>query len=522
MKAKILFTRFAQLALFILLIPQAYSQTQGRVVINEYMPWTSSGCGTTAEFVELLNFGPGAVNIGCYIVTTGVYSITIPPNTILKPGEFYVLAGQNFIPGNCANTDSTASGVTANLNWSTCNCTNIPIPQTGDGMMSDGGTSNTPLVLLDPSMNIIDAVVRSLPTETVGTITSSGVSGNCTPMTFNIGTMNPGYEVLGMSTGRGNSFARTLDGDCNWMKDTHQSANASNNRSGRTTDISYDFDLVSATSCSDIPSGHVSIYVKHSNYSTVFPMTYTIALDTDNNGIFTASDLYSTVTDTDPPFVEIENLPIGRFRVTLASTKGCYLQNFDFTIIPCNPGTLPVRLLYFKQKSGKNNQHDLEWLLQDAQNMQSIVVEKAGENGKFVTAKIITNQQFSGEKTFSYTATGLAETRFYRLKISQKSGQTFYSSVLQVANSKRTEIRIGPNPTTDKLELLVNSLQNTKADYTIYNASGISVKTGKLRLAEGENKAFIPVHALLPGTYHLQVNGLQPEGQPISFRFVKH
>jgi hypothetical protein len=206
MKAKILFTRFAQLVLFILLMPQAFSQTQGKVVINEYMPWTSSGCGTTAEFVELLNFGPGAVNIGCYIVTTGVYSITIPPNTILKPGEFYVLAGQNFIPGNCANTDSTATGVTANLNWSTCNCTNIPIPQTGDGMMSDGGTSNTPLVLLDPSLNIIDAVVRSLPTETVGTITSSGVSG-CTPMTFNIGTMNPGYEVLGMSTGRGNSFA---------------------------------------------------------------------------------------------------------------------------------------------------------------------------------------------------------------------------------------------------------------------------------------------------------------------------
>jgi hypothetical protein len=33
------------------------------------IPWTSNGCGAIAEFVELLNFGPGPVDIGCYIVT---------------------------------------------------------------------------------------------------------------------------------------------------------------------------------------------------------------------------------------------------------------------------------------------------------------------------------------------------------------------------------------------------------------------------------------------------------------------
>ena len=61
---------------------------QGKVVINEYMSWPSNGCGVTSEFIELLNYGPGPMNIGCYIITEGDYSITIPANTILQPGAF--------------------------------------------------------------------------------------------------------------------------------------------------------------------------------------------------------------------------------------------------------------------------------------------------------------------------------------------------------------------------------------------------------------------------------------------------
>ncbi len=95
------------LLLTLLFATGAFGQVQkGHVVINEYMPWTLNGCGATAEFIELLNFGPGPIDIGCYIVTDGDYSITIPPNIILQPGQFYVLAGQSFIPTPCANIDS--------------------------------------------------------------------------------------------------------------------------------------------------------------------------------------------------------------------------------------------------------------------------------------------------------------------------------------------------------------------------------------------------------------------------------
>ena len=135
-------------------------QQPGRVVINEYMPWTLNGCGATSEFVELMNFGPGPINIGCYILTDGDFSVTIPPDAILQPGEFYLIAGQDVITAPCANTDST---VHADLNWNTCGCARAPIPTKGEGFFTDGGSANEQVVLLDPALQVVDAVVRGLP-----------------------------------------------------------------------------------------------------------------------------------------------------------------------------------------------------------------------------------------------------------------------------------------------------------------------------------------------------------------------
>ena len=89
-------------------------QAQGRVIINEFMAWPGEACPISAEFIELKNMGPGPMNIGCYVITDGDVAITIPANTILQPGEFYVLGGQNTINAPCANIDKN---ITVNLNW---------------------------------------------------------------------------------------------------------------------------------------------------------------------------------------------------------------------------------------------------------------------------------------------------------------------------------------------------------------------------------------------------------------------
>jgi Lamin Tail Domain len=148
------------------------ADAQGRILINEYMPWPGNACGTPSEFIELLNMGPGPMNIGCYILTDGDFSVTIPPGTILQPGQFYVIAGQDFLPSPCTNINMN---VTADLNWTTCNCTSGPIPSFGGGFLTDGGSANEQLVLLGPALEVIDAVARNMPVETSVDITTANL-----------------------------------------------------------------------------------------------------------------------------------------------------------------------------------------------------------------------------------------------------------------------------------------------------------------------------------------------------------
>ncbi|HVK97475.1 MAG TPA: lamin tail domain-containing protein [Flavisolibacter sp.] len=500
------------------LLSEAKGQATGRVVINEYLPWTSNGCSVSSEFVELLNFGPGPVDLGCYILTNGNRSITIPPNTILEPGQFYVLGGQDVIPKPCANVDST---ITVHLNWNSCNCTNLPIDG-ASGFLADEATANEKLVLFDANMNIIDAVARSLPVLPSTSITTSSVGGGCTTKTFNLDNLPVNYEVLGMSTGRGNSFARTMDGDCVWVKDPQQSANASNNKAGKTSDITYAFVVDNALDC-DSTDGTVSIYVKHNDYSKVFPMNYILVIDTNKNGRFDLNDKYTYGYDDAPPEIRITGLPVGYFRVTVSSVQGCYLKSFDFTILPCYP-TLPVKLIYFKYAGFANNKNKLEWMLTDIEHLKSVVVEKGVNNGSFIPyRKFEVADGLSGSKYFSSEVDGGTAFRYYRLKIISKDGQVFYSPVITGdLGSSLSVNKYWPNPTIDKLNIQLQSQQSRRGNYTIYNVTGSIVGQGQLDLKAGTNNSSVPVNALPSGVYQLQIINDSPEQQPVSFRFVKH
>ncbi len=291
---------------------------QGKVLINEYLSWPSNGCGVTSEYVELLNFGPGPMNIGGYILTDGDYSITIPPNTIILPGKFFVIAGQNNLPTGCANIDSA---VTVNLNWNTCNCTSVMIPSTGDGFFTDGGSGSEQVVLLDSNLKVVDAVVRTI-TESSSPVTTSTVGGTYTSKTFNLDTMNIVYEQIGESQGRGNSFARFINGGCGWVKDPQQSAGAPNNTP---SDQLYDFTLTITNTTTCTNSGSVSFSITGSNISQLFPMRYILARDVDSNNVYDFSDAYTSGYDTFPSAVSINNLVPGHYRVVIETINGCGL-----------------------------------------------------------------------------------------------------------------------------------------------------------------------------------------------------
>ena len=478
------------------------ADAQGRVVINEYMPWPGSACGTTAEFVELLNFGPGPVNIGCYILTDGDFTVTIPEGTILQPGEFYVIAGQNVINGPCANLDST---ITADLNWNTCGCTSAPIPTTGDGFFTDGGSANEQVVLLDPQLNVVDAVARSLPVESSSTLTTQApLWSGCPTQTFNLNILNVSYETIGASAGRGNSFARTTDGDCGWVKDPQQSAGATNNRGGELQDVQYNFYYVKASTCGR--DGKVAITVSAPDIASVFPMSYILALDSNNNGQFDANDQYTNGTVVNPNTITIDSLRPGSYRLTVASANGCYLRTFPFTISGCSIGTLPLELRSF-EASRLGEEVRFRWTIEEARLLNRVILEGSVDGSRFQTLRTlpvpdgIPNEWIN---QLQIPVSGAIE--FVRLRLISDLEEHSWSQTIRLSSNGGTSNtdRVYPNPTSGPLQLEAYFQLTGTTDVRVLSQSGQMIRQLRQTVQPGLNRISLNLNDLPAGFYLIQ------------------
>lgn len=484
----------AILSIFITLFCSTFSYSQGRIVVNEFMAWSS--CSTTSEFIELLNFGPGPMNIGCYIVTNGQYSVTIPPNTILKAGQYFVLSGQNTLAMGCGNVDSV---VTVDLNWKTCNCTDKPIPTTGDGFLKDGGLANEKVVILDPALNVVDAVSRSSPASSSVALTTSSVAGSCTSKTFNLDTMNISYETIGSSTGINNSFSRKVDGDCGWVKTTQISARAAN-KTGSTSSATYSFSTLSASECQST-DGSISITVSASNVSTLFPMNYVLAYDADSNSVFTDSDQYRYGIDSSAPNIDITNLKYGRYRITVGSSAGCNLKTFDFFIFNCYGVVLPLELVSFNLVDSK----ELNWNFLHAENLRSIEVEGSYDGITFIPIESITPQPDPNNNWYG-THKLIADAYIaYRLKINSIANNYYYSSIVKKKTSYIKVQGLFPNPASTQIHADIQATEQGFISYNIYDAKGKTLLKGIKPVVKGSNNLSFSTSSLIPGFYYLAI-----------------
>lgn len=485
-----------------------FSFGQGRVVINEFMPW--SGCNTTSEFIELMNFGPGPMNIGCYIVTNGTYSVTIPPNTILQRGQYFILSGQDILSSGCANADSA---VHVDLNWTTCNCANTTIPTTGDGYMQNGGNANEKVVLLDPNMNVIDAVSRDVPVKPSVPITTASLSGACSSKIFDLDTMNISYEDINTSTGVNNSFSRKVDGDCGWVKTTAISAHAPN-KTGSSSSATYDFTSVSTSQCGAI-DGSISIQVNASNVNALFPMNYTLGFDADQNGLLDGNDQYTYGIDNAPPSIDINHLAYGRYRITVASSSSCNLKSFDFFVFNCYTIVLPVNLLYFNYDGEQNGDRLFKLKVDAAASVNNIVLE-AKEGGEF---KPVASLFGPFTKNEIIIKAGISSLNTYRLKLTNQAGVVSYSNEIKIAASGNSAIS-WPNPVKDNLFIKIKTADKGKLSCTVVNANGLVIIAANIEVGKGEQVLSLPATNLGKGIYYVRMNG-QCLSQPVVFKFIK-
>lgn len=214
------------LHLLFLLIAPFVSQSQC-IVINELLINGPGGCDgscspSTEEWVELYNTCNQPVDISCYIMTDGDFTVTFPAGSTIGPNGFFTIGSNN-------------SGVPVDVNLSTCNCTS----GSGIGVFTNGAEQ---VIVLDDSGAIINAVQwggGQLPMN----ITSS-LSG-CPNINANFNSVST-FETLPTGGGQGFSLARSCDGANTWeeRQEADWSGDASNGQPAQ-----VDFDASDATIC---------------------------------------------------------------------------------------------------------------------------------------------------------------------------------------------------------------------------------------------------------------------------------
>jgi gliding motility-associated-like protein len=170
------------------------------VVINEIMinpqgPCDGACSPHTEEWVELYNTCNVSVNIGCYVIGDGDFTVTIPAGTILPPHGHYTIGSSN-------------SGAGIDLNIATCGCTT----GSGIGVFSN---SNEQVVLASNTGALQDAVVwggGAFPAYV-----NSTTFGTCTGVSLAFPNGGGGvFEGLPSPGGQGCSLARACDGSSLW------------------------------------------------------------------------------------------------------------------------------------------------------------------------------------------------------------------------------------------------------------------------------------------------------------------
>ena len=214
------------------------------VLINEVMVNPSSACDgsctpSTAEWVELYNTCNVAVDLGCYVLTDGDFSVTIPPGTMIAANGFLMIG-------------STNSGNAVNIDWGTCGCTSGPINQVGIFT-----NSNEQLAFTNGAEVLQDAIYwgtgqfAQTPSFTTNTI------GACASITIPLSASNPIFQALPSQSGNdGFSLFRSCDGNTNWLSGGAAPTPGTSNGTGDAIEANFEASLTSicAGECIDFSS----------------------------------------------------------------------------------------------------------------------------------------------------------------------------------------------------------------------------------------------------------------------------
>ena len=184
---------------------------------------------------------------------------------------------------------------------------------------------------------------------------------------------------------------------------------------------------------------------------------------------------------------------------------------------------LPVEMLTFTA-TPRGSTVWLNWSTGSEENSSHWVVERSG-NGRDFEALAQVNAAGTSVVQVEYNwpdAAPLKGWNYYRLRQVDKDGEHTYSEVRSVLMGVvETEVAVYPNPANDLLNVVFDaSVAVDRIAWTLLDASGRTVLSGRNALPVEDPRLSLPVHGLEPGSYLLLLRDEQG-GAIAQARFVK-
>lgn len=167
--------------------------------------------------------------------------------------------------------------------------------------------------------------------------------------------------------------------------------------------------------------------------------------------------------------------------------------------------SVPVRVSYFNVEQS-NNKVLLNWKVVCYLRFADFEVQRSTNGKDYTTITSFTADQIRCRSPFNLDDKTSSARVYYRLKVGDKDGNFSTSKVL-VAFGKEKSFEINsitPNLITNNTLLSISSAENGKADISIVNMQGYTVKRLTTSLNKGITDINLDLSALSKGVYFIK------------------
>lgn len=164
------------------------------------------------------------------------------------------------------------------------------------------------------------------------------------------------------------------------------------------------------------------------------------------------------------------------------------------------PGVVPIELLKMTAKA-VNNKNVVAWETASETNNKGFDIQRQTANGTWESLGFVKGE--NKPSTYTFEDKGPLSISYYRLRQIDFDGKETLSKVVSVSQNQKGQVRISPNPATDKVNITLpdnDRLESTTV--TIYDLTGRQVLTQKTTA----NTVELDLSTLAKGSYLVKID----------------